>query len=331
MSQFSGNVWNVPASSEHCWDREVERRSGGIVAAIAALSLALLIVPYSGATVPAGDCSSRRSGLSSRSNYLGSRTRRLGGASRGPFDVPGQFGGSVTLKTSLQGIPISVGPAIVAGLAVLGVLSRLSGALLVVWVVLGFVALLIHEMGHALAFRHYGVASSISFWALGGFTAPDDQDSAARLSDRQLLVVTVAGPMVGLVVGLGTLVVGIAAREPLSPIRMPFFLWLFVNLGWAIFNLMPISSLDGGQALEHLAGAVLGRPGRSIGLALGLLASGLIAVIAVQFGLLSVAFVAVVFGLFNPTPYLRLRAEIWPTRQTRPATIHTGDQKLGDD
>jgi Zn-dependent protease len=272
--------------------------------------------------VPAGDCNSRRSGLSSRSHYLGSRTRRLGGASRGPFDVSGDFGGSVTLKTSLHGVPISVGPAIVAGLAVLGVLSRLSGALLVVWVVLGFVALLIHEMGHALAFRHYGVASSISFWALGGFTAPDDQESAARLSDRQLLVVTVAGPMVGLVVGLGTLVVGSVAREPLWPMRMPIFLWLFVNLGWAVFNLMPVSSLDGGQALEHLAGAVLGRPGRS---------SGLIAVIAVQFGLLSVAFVAVVFGLFNPTPYLRLRAEIWPTRQSGPATIRTGDQKLGGD
>jgi membrane-associated protease RseP (regulator of RpoE activity) len=220
----------------------------------------------------------------------------------------------VKLKVDLLGIPITIGPAILAGLAVLGVLSRLSGALLVAWVVLGFVALLIHELGHAVAFRHYGVAAFISFWALGGFTAPDDQEAAARLSDRELLVVTVAGPMVGLVVGAATLLVGFVARDALRPVRMPIFLWLFVNLGWAIFNLMPVSSLDGGQALEHLAGAVMGRPGRAIGLALGLLGSGLIAVIALEMGLLSVAFVAVVFGLFNPTPYLRLRAEIWPPR-----------------
>jgi membrane-associated protease RseP (regulator of RpoE activity) len=178
------------------------------------------------------------------------------------------------------------------------------------------------------------VASSISFWALGGFTAPDDQEGAARLSDRQLLVVTVAGPMVGLVVGAATLLVGFVARDALRPIRMPIFLWLFVNLGWAIFNLMPISSLDGGQALEHLAGAVLGRPGRAIGLALGLLASGLIAAIALELGLLSVAFVAVVFGLFNPTPYQRLRAEIWPPRsqvRTAEETISSGDRDLRGD
>lgn len=234
----------------------------------------------------------------------------------------------MNLKTNLLGIPIAIGPGIFVGLGVLGILSRLTGALLAVWVVLGFVALLIHEIGHALAFRHYGVASSIGFWILGGFTAPDDQVVAAGLSDRQLLVVTIAGPMVGLSVGVSTLLVGFVARDALRPIRMPIFLWLFVNLGWAIFNLMPISSLDGGQALEHLAGAVLGRPGRAIGLALGLLASGLIALAALHLGLVSVAFVAVVFGLFNPTPYQRLRAEIRQARRPGPGTIQTGEQDL---
>lgn len=244
---------------------------------------------------------------------------------------PGPCGGSVKLKINLLGIPITVGPAILAGLAVLGVLSRLSGALLVVWVVLGFVALLIHELGHAVAFRHYGVAASISFWALGGYTAPDDQETATRLSDRQLLVVTVAGPLVGLVVGFVTLIVGIVARDALRLIRMPLLLWLFVNLGWAVFNLMPISSLDGGQALEHLAGAVLGRPGRAIGLALGLLASGAIAVVALRFGLVSVAVVAVVFGLFNPTPYLRLRGEFRPIGRPAPEAVRGGDRDPGVD
>ena len=237
----------------------------------------------------------------------------------------------MNLKANLLGIPITVGPAILVGLAVLGVLSRLSGGLLIAWVALGLVALLIHELGHAVAFRHYGVASAISFWALGGFTAPDDQEAAERLSDRQMLVVTVAGPLVGLVVGAGTLIVGFVARDALRPIRTPVFLWLFVNLGWAVFNLMPVSSLDGGQALEHLAGAVFGRPGRAIGLALGLLSSGLIAVVALNLGLLSVAFVAVVFGLFNPTPWRRLRAEIWPPSQPVAETIRAGDQDAWGD
>jgi Zn-dependent protease len=281
------------------------------------------------AAVPAGDGGSQLICPQPRSHYLGSTPGCTGRCSRHLH--PRSFGGSVNLKGHLIGIPITVGPAILVGLAVLGVLSRLSGGLLIAWVGLGFVALLIHELGHAVAFRHYGVASSISFWALGGFTAPDDQEAAERLSDRQMLVVTVAGPLVGLVVGAGTLLVGFVARDALRPIRMPIFLWLFVNLGWAVFNLMPVSSLDGGQALEHLAAAALGRPGRAIGLALGLLSSGLIAVIALNLGLLSVAFVAVVFGLFNPTRWRRLRAEIWPPRQPVAGTVRGGDQDAWGD
>jgi stage IV sporulation protein FB len=215
------------------------------------------------------------------------------------------------------GVPVTVGPSIILGLFALGVLSRLSGAYLVEWIVLGFAALLIHELGHALAFRRYGVESAITFWLLGGYTVPTDQDAAARLDDRQLLVVSIAGPLFGLVVGAVSLAVAVAARGQGADVRVPLFLWLFVNLGWAVFNLLPIASLDGGQALRHLGGAAFGRPGRAIGLVLGLLASAAIVAASVDYGLYSIAIVAAVFGLFNPTPYLELRDEIWPPRQRR--------------
>ncbi|MFI5259039.1 MAG: metalloprotease [Candidatus Limnocylindrales bacterium] len=241
------------------------------------------------------------------------------------------MGRSASFTIKVMKVPVTVGPMIVVGLLAVGVLSRLTDASLAVWVVLGFIALLIHELGHALAFRHYGVESSISFWLLGGITVPDDQAAAARLSDRQLLVVTVAGPLVGLVIGGVTLAAGLAAGEAARPIRVPIFLWLFVNLGWAIFNLMPIPSLDGGQALEHLAGAVFGRAGRAVGLAAGLLASGLIAVFAAELGLYSVAFVAVVFGLLNPIPYRQLRAEIWPPAPPAAESKPTGERDFWTD
>ncbi len=235
------------------------------------------------------------------------------------------MGRRASVSFKILNVPITVGPTIVVGLAALGALSRLSGAFLVEWVLLGFVALLIHELGHALAFRRYGVESSISFWVLGGFTVPDDQESAARLSDRQLLVVTVAGPAVGLIVGGMTLVAAFAAGDALRSIRMSMLIWLFVNMAWAAFNLLPISSLDGGQALQHLAGAVLGRPGRAAGIAAGLLASGAIAVLTAELGLYSVALVAVVFGLLNPTPYRQLWAEIRPAKPPDPTRVPAGD------
>ena len=210
------------------------------------------------------------------------------------------------------GIPVVFGPAILVGLLVLGVLSRLTDAYLAEWVVLGFVALLLHELGHALAFRRYGVESSITFWLLGGFTVPTDQDAAERLTERQLLVVTVAGPLVGLVIGAATLAIGAALNLRAAPdeIREPVFLWLFVNLAWGLFNLMPISSLDGGGAIEHLAGAAFGRAGRAIGLAVCIVASGLIALAATTDGLYSIAVIAVVFGLLNPGPYRGLLDEV---------------------
>lgn len=224
------------------------------------------------------------------------------------------MGRSGSLHFTLLRVPINVGPMIAVGLLGIGVLSRLTDVYLAVWVVLGFVALLIHELGHALAFRRYGIASSITFWLLGGFTVPDDQEAAQRLTDRQLLVVTIAGPLVGLVIGGATLAIAIAVGDAARSIRVPIFLWLFVNLGWALFNLLPISSLDGGQALEHLGGAAFGRVGRAIGLAAGLVGSGLIAVLAAEFGLYSIAVIALIFGLLNPTPYRQLRAELWPPK-----------------
>ncbi|HZW89855.1 MAG TPA: peptidase M50, partial [Myxococcaceae bacterium] len=46
-------------------------------------------------------------------------------------------------------------------------------AVLGVWVVLVFVSVLFHELGHALAFRAFGYASTIQLVFLGGVTTPE--------------------------------------------------------------------------------------------------------------------------------------------------------------
>lgn len=226
------------------------------------------------------------------------------------------MGRSAAVRFRVLGIPVTIGPSIVLGLVVLGVLSRFAGELLVEWVCLGILALLLHELGHGLAFRRYGVPAAISFWVLGGVTVPTDLDAATRLSDRQMLVVVLAGPLVGLVIGAVTLAAAVVIPDAARSIREPLFLWMFVNLAWGIFNLLPIASLDGGRALEYLGGAVFGRAGRAVGLATGLVASALIAIGAAMFGWYSVVVVAVVFGLLNPSPYRGLLDEIRPGRRS---------------
>jgi Zn-dependent protease len=232
---------------------------------------------------------------------------------------PGSTLPSLEVSINVLGIPVRIGPSIVIGLLLIGVLSGLSDAFLVEWIVLGLIALLLHELGHAVTFRRYGVTSHVTFWALGGFTVPDDTPATELLSDRQMVVVALAGPGVSLVVGLASLAVLLVAGQfgDLGPseIRVPISIWLFVNLGWAVFNLLPIGSLDGGQALSHLIGALVpGRLGAALGVLASLGASAIVAVLAIMVGLPYVAFIAVIFGLASPNLYEGLREAISPAR-----------------
>ena len=56
-------------------------------------------------------------------------------------------------KVRVLGFPITVGWAFPAFLTFLGYISDLTGIELVVWVIFGTFAILVHELGHALAFR----------------------------------------------------------------------------------------------------------------------------------------------------------------------------------
>ena len=227
---------------------------------------------------------------------------------------------SVALHFRVLGTPITVGPDIVIGLGVLGLLSRLWGIALAEWVALGFVALLLHELGHAMAYRRYGVKSSIRFFLLGGLTVPDDPDEASQLTHREMVLVPLAGPLVGLV--LGAIMFGFwpVFHDAPSEVKTPMFIWAFVNLGWGIFNLMPIGSLDGGQILRNAAaGAVPGRGGVALGLAGSLVASVVVALVAVELHQPYVAFIAVVFGLADTSVYGQLRDAIFPAGRADPA------------
>ena len=227
---------------------------------------------------------------------------------------------SVALHFRVFGTPVTVGPDIVIGLGVLGLLSRLWGIALAEWIALGFVALLLHELGHAMAFRRYGVKSSIRFFLLGGLTVPDDPDAASQLTHREMIVVPLAGPLVGLV--LGGIMFGFwpVFQHAPSEVKTPMFIWAFVNLGWGIFNLMPIGSLDGGQILRNAAAAAIpGRGGVALGLASSLVASVVVALVAVAIHQVYVALIAVVFGLADTSVYGQLRDAIFPAGGAGPA------------
>ncbi|MEM7659961.1 MAG: hypothetical protein AAF399_27865, partial [Bacteroidota bacterium] len=71
------------------------------------------------------------------------------------------------IRFTILGIPIEIKPAfLILGVLLYSMVRAFDKTLeLMVW---AFLALLVHELGHALAFRRYGLFPRIEMHALGG-------------------------------------------------------------------------------------------------------------------------------------------------------------------
>lgn len=179
--------------------------------------------------------------------------------------------------------------------AALGVMAGLIATLAF------FLSILLHEFGHALVARHYGVhTESIDLWALGG-VARLDRESPTPKADG---LIAVAGPAVSLLIGLVSVGLAFAFRSNV-------LIWIgFVNVVLAVFNMLPGAPLDGGRVLRAVRWARTGNKYRAMRdagnagrvLGWGLAALGVVLMIQGMQGI----FVAVT-GLFIA---LNARAEI---------------------
>jgi len=125
-----------------------------------------------------------------------------------------------------------------------------------------FFSILLHEMGHVLMGRVFGTHGDIILWAFGGLAV----HSADVRRRWQRIAVLLAGPGIQLVLwGLLRLALEYSPLPPHSPWAAPTLLetmvdWLlWINLYWALLNLLPIWPLDGGQITRELLGAVTPR------------------------------------------------------------------------
>lgn len=126
------------------------------------------------------------------------------------------------------------------------------------FVVLLLASVLLHELGHALIARRFGIGvRGITLEILGGYTELD-RDTP---SPREELLVSLAGPAVSL--GLGVVAAVVSGFLPAGTAgRQVVFLAAAANLIVAFFNLLPGLPLDGGRALRAAVWAISGDQAR---------------------------------------------------------------------
>lgn len=233
------------------------------------------------------------------------------------------------LRFSIGDIPVRVHPLF----WLIALLLGSSGALIEIpiWIIVVFVSILIHELGHALAFRFYGIRSQIVLHAMGGLTIPESTPwgggwASVSPSPRQEIVISLAGPFAGfsfaaLVMAITTLTGGslltgklfgiiplpLTAIIPFGGTMLSIFvsMLLWVNVFWGIFNLLPVYPLDGGQVTRNVLIQVDPLDGARKSLWVSVVVGGIIALVGLF--VMRSPYLALLFGVLAFQSYQSLQ------------------------
>jgi stage IV sporulation protein FB len=169
------------------------------------------------------------------------------------------------LRFTVLGVPVGV--KFWFWLSTLLLCGAQDTASVLIWVAVCLASVLMHELGHVLAFRLFGERADVVLYGWGGLTMP--WHSVNGTVPR--VVVALAGPAAGFCVVV--VVIGIAwmtgfavqgfpilhivppgaaplARPSYGYVLLSNLLW--VNLAWSLINLLPVYPLDGAQAAQAI-------------------------------------------------------------------------------
>jgi stage IV sporulation protein FB len=228
------------------------------------------------------------------------------------------------LHFRLFGFPVRVTPFfwLITVLLELDARSTLPGLLM--WIAAVFVAILVHELGHATVMRSFGFHPWITLHGFGGSASYDPawQPDGAGIRPTGQMLISAAGPGAGfllaalLAAGLWATgnrvefghIVGIPVPGVILRAELPEHFvnnLFFISIFWGVLNLLPIYPLDGG----HIAREFLSIYQPREGIRASLILSGVTAMAMALFALLKLnSFVmALFFGYLSYTSLSALR------------------------
>ena len=234
---------------------------------------------------------------------------------------PPRSGGDLVFP--LFGIPVRVHPFFWLIAIMLGVGLAPTLIELLIWTVAVFLTVLVHEMGHALAMRLFGIQPWVTLYGLGGITSYNPAE-AYHLSTWGNVLISFAGP--GVQFALVAAIAGILSASGFElDIRRwgPVFFvfpaetvvsWgvtrllsymMLVSVLWGVINLLPIYPLDGGHIARDVLVAADPQRGITQSLVLSIVAAAAMVVVGVA---MRDMFMILMFGFLGYGSYAALHA-----------------------
>ncbi len=154
-----------------------------------------------------------------------------------------------------------------------------------------FASVIVHELGHAVVARLYGVeVREIRLWFLGGVAQFDDMPKQRGAE----AVVAIVGPIVSFAIGLGLLRLAPALTGSSAIFMLVGYVGI-TNVALALFNLIPAIPMDGGRVLRSLLALVLPKERATL---VSTTISGVMAVALGLYGFFSLQIWLVVMAFF---------------------------------
>lgn len=197
-----------------------------------------------------------------------------------------------------------------------------------------FVAILAHEMGHALTARRFGAYPvTVTLFGLGGLTQyPVD----TLLTPGRRFLIAASGSAVGMTLGgLVFLGRGSALAADLFPFGRAVMWGIIVaGLFWGALNWLPVLPLDGGNMARHALEIVTPKYALRIAKVLTAVIAAVVAYYAITvwdstFGALFLAFLALQ-GLRTPEPNAPARPRPRPAATDEESLLSIFDEPRGD-
>jgi stage IV sporulation protein FB len=201
------------------------------------------------------------------------------------------------MELKLGSIPLRIQGSFFLMALLLG-LNHRDPVKLAMWVAIVLVSVVFHELGHALMGKAFGLEPRIELHGMGGMTYFNG--GRAEVSTGKSIAISVAGPFAGFLFAIVVFATQLAGLHPVHPlVREAVWLLLSVNLGWGVFNLLPMLPLDGGNVLRSIVNAIAKERGEKISRIISIGVAAMIALLSIRYQQWWVLYLGVLFAFQN--------------------------------